>query len=472
MPFNTITFAVFFVGVLVLYWGARPNARNVVLVVSSYVFYGWWDWRFLSLLAISTVVDYSLGLGMAASDDDRRRKRLMLTSVAVNLGILGVFKYLNFFADSLTEMFDGLGWQADPFTLTVILPVGISFYTFQTMSYSLDVYRRRIEPTRDVVAFATYVAYFPQLVAGPIERAQNLLPAILDTDRRFPVDAERRDAIRLILVGLAKKVVLADGVAEIANRAFAESDTSSAVALTTGVVAFAIQIYGDFSGYTDIARGVSKLLGIDLVVNFTEPYLSRNITEFWRRWHISLSNWLRDYLYISLGGNRKGTLTTYRNLMLTMLLGGLWHGASWNFVIWGGLHGLYLVIHKLTRGGKEATHEPCLRDLPAIIVTNVAVLFAWIFFRANGLGEAWDVISGIATLRGGSIRPADVATVALFTAIMIGGDLWQRSHMDRLSRGTTVSVSPVLQGAGAGFLVAAVVLFSGGTPVPFIYFQF
>jgi alginate O-acetyltransferase complex protein AlgI len=472
LPFNSITFAVFLAIVLVVYWSVQPKLRNVVLVVSSYIFYGWWDWRFLSLLAISTLVDFNIGRWLGRTDGLRARRRLMWLSVAVNLGILGTFKYLNFFTDSLTNMFDAIGWEADPITLNVILPVGISFYTFQTMSYTLDVYRRRIEPTNDPVAFATYVAYFPQLVAGPIERAQHLLPAIINTDRVFPRDNERREAIRLILFGLAKKVVLADGVAEIANRAFNESDTASSVTLATGVLAFAIQIYGDFSGYTDIARGVSRLLGIDLVLNFTEPYLSRNITEFWRRWHISLSNWLRDYLYISLGGNRKGVRKTYRNLMITMLLGGLWHGASWNFVIWGGLHGLYLVVHKLARGATTADHEPRWRDVPSILATNAAVLFAWIFFRAETVDQALGIIGGLLTLRGGTIHPADVATILVFTTIMVFADLSQRRHARRLESKTPRQLHPLLQGAGAGVLLAAVLVFSGGTPVPFIYFQF
>jgi alginate O-acetyltransferase complex protein AlgI len=352
MTFNSVTFVVFFAVVLGIYWKAPPRWRNPILLVSSYVFYGWWDWRFLGLLMISTGVDFTIGRRLHASTNDRRRLQLLVTSLVVNLGILGAFKYFGFFVDGAVDLLTSLGIEASPTTLEILLPVGISFYTFQTISYTFDIYRRRIEPTNDLIAFGTYVSYFPQLVAGPIERAQHLMPQILNSARPFPDDSGRREAARLILVGLIKKVVLADGVARLANDAFDQADSASAVVLIVGVVAFGIQIYGDFSGYTDIARGVSKLLGIELIVNFTQPYLSRNITEFWRRWHISLSDWLRDYLYIPLGGNRSGTLATYRNLMITMLLGGLWHGASWNFVIWGGLHGAYLVIHKLVRGGK------------------------------------------------------------------------------------------------------------------------
>jgi len=478
MTFNSITFAVFFIMVLAVYWNATGRGKNLTLVFASYVFYGWWDWRFLSLLLISTAIDFTIGKRLDNAEHDGHRKFLVWSSVAVNLGILATFKYFGFFSDSAERILETLGFDASFATLNVLLPVGISFYTFQTMSYTLDVYRRRIEPTNDIVAFATYVAYFPQLVAGPIERAQNLLPAIVDVNRSFPDAYQRREAFRLILVGLAKKVVLADGVASIANRAFDESSSASWIVLAIGVIAFAIQIYGDFSGYTDIARGVSKLLGIDLVLNFSEPYLSRNITEFWRRWHISLSNWLRDYLYISLGGNRKGVLNTYRNLLITMLLGGLWHGASWNFVIWGGLHGLYLVIHKLTRGGAVPTHEPRLRDLPSIACTLAAVLLAWVFFRADTFQQAVDVIGGLLTMRGGPVRWTDVGTIAVFSSITVWSDLAQRRHSQRhqdpsVSETASLRVSAMVgRGAGAAILITAIVVFSGGTPVPFIYFQF
>ncbi len=471
MPFNTVTFGVFLPIVLLVYWTVPARLRNAVLLVSSYVFYGWWDWRFLSLLLISTVVDFTVGRLMERTLRDEHRLRLLLVSVAVNLGILGIFKYLEFFADSTVRLFDSLGLEADSVTLDIVLPVGISFYTFQTISYSFDVYRRRIAPTHNPVDFACYVAYFPQLVAGPIERAQRLLPQMVDHDRPFPGPEERIVAARMILMGLAKKVVLADGVAPIVNDAFAGSGTASWVTLVAGVVGFAIQIYGDFSGYTDIARGVSKLLGIELVVNFREPYLSRNITEFWRRWHISLSDWLRDYLYIPLGGNRNGTIATYRNLMITMLLGGLWHGASWNFVVWGGLHGLFLVIHRLVRAGRVADGEPTMADIPAIVVTNLGVLFAWVFFRAETFGQAADVIGGILTARSGPVDWSDVGAVGLFALATIGLDLWQRRG-SRLPVPAHGGMAPLARGVAVGSVVTAIVLFSGGTPVPFIYFQF
>jgi D-alanyl-lipoteichoic acid acyltransferase DltB (MBOAT superfamily) len=472
MPFNSLTFAVFFVIVLALHWSVRGRLRNVVLVAASYVFYGWWDWRFLSLLMFSTAVDFTVGSRMGATEDPVMRRRLLVVSAVANLGVLAAFKYLNFFADSLTRLFDTVGLEADPFTLNVVLPVGISFYTFQTLSYTFDIHRGRIEPTRDLVGFATYVAYFPQLVAGPIERARVLLPAILDSDRSFPSGTQRADAVRLIVVGLAKKVVLADGVASIVNSSFDNAANAGWVTLSIGVIGFAIQIYGDFSGYTDIARGVSRFFGIELSINFTQPYLSRNITEFWRRWHISLSNWLRDYLYIALGGNRHGVRKTYRNLMLTMLLGGLWHGASWTFVVWGGLHGLYLVVHKLLTGGAVPAAQPTMRDVPNIVLTNIAVLVAWVFFRADGFGQAWDVLAGIATFRPGPVLAADVAMIGLFVVLLVVSDLRQRRHHEGSTSDEPAAQHPLLLGASLGSVLVAIVLFSGGTPVPFIYFQF
>ena len=333
MLFNSVQFVLFFVAVVVMHWAATPRWRNPILLAASYIFYGMWDWRFLGLLLVSTFVDYSVGRLLEGDRPERTRRALLATSVTVNLGILGFFKYANFFADGFVDLAGSIGLAPGQFTLQVILPVGISFYTFQTMSYSIDVYRRRLEPCRSVVDFATYVAYFPQLVAGPIERAHNLLPRLQRTDRSIG-RAEIESGLGLILLGLVKKVVLADGVASVADKAFSDPSGLSFVAVAAGVVAFSIQIYGDFSGYTDIARGVSRLLGVELLLNFRQPYLARNITEFWRQWHISLSNWLRDYLYIPLGGNRRGSTLTVVNLMITMLLGGLWHGASWTFVFW------------------------------------------------------------------------------------------------------------------------------------------
>jgi D-alanyl-lipoteichoic acid acyltransferase DltB (MBOAT superfamily) len=420
-------------------------------------------------LVISTVVDFTVGRRLHNEQEDRRRLRWLLLSVAVNLGILGFFKYSGFFLDSLSELTTSLGLGELNPALRIVLPVGISFYTFQTMSYTFDIFRRRIRPTPSIIDFGTYVAYFPQLVAGPIERAQRLLPQIESLDRPRPRGDRLVEAVGLIATGFFKKVVLADGVAGVVNSSFSDPTALSWLAAVAGVVAFAIQIYGDFAGYTDIARGVSKLLGIDLVLNFSEPYLARNITEFWRRWHISLSDWLRDYLYIPLGGNRGSALATYRNLMITMLLGGLWHGASWNFVFWGGLHGLYLVVHKLTRGGTVETEPVSWRHLPSILFTFFWVNIAWVFFRAETFETSWQMLHRIFTLQPGATSRADLALVALLGLATLTVDLLTRRG---LTAPRLVRLSPALAGAATAVVIAAVVVFSGGTPEPFIYFQF
>ena len=469
MVFNSVIFVVFLVIVLTLYWAAPAQFRNPILLVASYIFYGYWDWRFLSLLAISTIVDYTIGIHMGRTERHSIRTRLLVLSVVVNLGILGIFKYFNFFVDSFAALLGDIGLEPSTPLLDVVLPVGISFYTFQTLSYSFDVYRRRIKPTHNFINFATYVSYFPQLVAGPIERAQHLLPQIESVNRPPPVGSRLIDGLSLILEGLFKKVVLADGVARVANEVFAAPDSYSWVGNMIGVVAFAIQIYGDFSGYTDIARGVSKLFGIDLVVNFTQPYLSRNITEFWRRWHISLSDWLRDYLYIPLGGNRGSNLQTYRNLMITMLLGGLWHGASWNFVVWGGLHGVYLIVDKMVRGGRVSNDPVRMRDVPWVLMTFGLVCFAWVFFRTDTLTAAFDMLEAIVTLQSGLTPLADIVVVGLLGAVTLAVDLITRHDVEPAE---LVRSSPATAGAAVAAAVTAIVVFSGGTPEPFIYFQF
>jgi len=467
--FNSVIFAVFLAVVFTVYWTAPPRWRNPILLVGSYFFYGWWDWRFLSLLAISTVVDYTIGRRMVRTEVKRSRTRLLILSSLVNLGILGVFKYFNFFIESLSSLTSSIGLGELNPALSVVLPVGISFYTFQTLSYTFDVYRRRIEPTSNILDFATYVAYFPQLVAGPIERAQRLLPQISDRARSMPSGTPLQGALLLILQGLFKKVVLADGVAVVANEVFSNPGEYSWIGATLGVVAFGIQIYGDFSGYTDIARGVSRLFGIELVVNFKQPYLSRNITEFWRRWHISLSDWLRDYLYIPLGGNRGGLWSTLRNLMLTMLLGGMWHGASWNFVMWGGLHGAFLVVHRLTIGGRVNESGLRWRDIPAIVVTFAVVHVAWVFFRADTFTDAFTVLKRIVRFAGGTTSEADLVLIAILGGVTLGVDLFTRIQPNPIR---ILQRYPVLAGAGVTAAIAAIIVFSGGTPEPFIYFQF
>ena len=389
---------------LAVYYVLSTRAQNAWLLVASYVFYGWWDWRFLGLILLSTVVDYFIGQRIAAADEESTKKRLLAVSITTNLGILGVFKYYGFFVQSFVGVLEAMGVQAHVTTLQIVLPVGISFYTFQTMSYSFDIYRGRIQPTRNFLNFALFVAYFPQLVAGPIERAHHLLPKLEAVRRIKWLDIAV--GFELIVIGLFKKVAVADTLGPIVDARFADPSLSSGADLLITTYLFAFQIYGDFSGYSDIARGVSRFFGVDLMRNFNQPYLSQSITEFWRRWHISLSTWLRDYLYIPLGGNREGSFRTYQNLMTTMLLGGLWHGANWTFVVWGGLHGLYLAVHKvLLRGHRpDIDNTPRLGVAPLIriIVTFNLVCLTWIFFRAADLATALEILGRIVFWEGGS----------------------------------------------------------------------
>ena len=469
MTFNSIQYFVLLTVVFLLYRRLRLKGQNTLLLLASYVFYGAWDWRFLSLLWISTIVDFFVGRAMDRSEDDVVRRRLLGVSLATNLGILASFKYFGFFVDSFVDLMGLIGWSVTGPAIDIILPVGISFYTFQTLSYTFDIYRRRMSATDDLLVFGVYVAFFPQLVAGPIERAQHLLPQFLV--RRENVATEQLvSGVHLIVLGLVKKVAIADAVAPFVNSAFADTADASGVNLAVAVVAFGIQIYGDFSGYSDIARGSARLLGIDLMRNFEQPYLSTTITEFWRRWHISLSTWLRDYLYIPLGGNRGTRFETARNLMITMLLGGLWHGAAWTFVVWGGLHGSYLLVERLI--GIKASPRvglPHPSRLPAMAVTWILVHLAWVFFRADGLTEAFDILVGIATLRGGAIDRTAISIVIPALAVTLVIDITQRvtgSHSG-LSQW-----QPLARGVAYGLGIVALIVFSGQAPVPFIYFQF
>ena len=333
MVFNSYAFALFLPIVLGGYWLLKGHRRqNAWLLVASYVFYGAWDVRFLLLMWFTTLVDFFVGKRLQREGDERTRRRVLALSLVVNLGVLATFKYFGFFTDSFASLASSVGVEVDPPTLQLLLPIGISFYTFHGISYTVDVYRRHIDAVDDLPTFAVFVAYFPQLVAGPIGRATIQLPQF-QNDRELPDADHARSGAWLILIGLLKKIVIADSLAPLVNETWAAVETRSALALVLAAIGFSLQIYGDFSGYTDIARGVSRLFGIELLRNFDQPYLSRNITEFWRRWHISLSTWLRDYLYVPLGGNRKTARRTSFNLFATMLLGGLWHGAAWTFVI-------------------------------------------------------------------------------------------------------------------------------------------
>ena len=396
MLFNSIDFALFLPVVFVLYWFVFKNSlkyQNLLVVAASYVFYGWWDWRFLGLIIFSTVLDFFIGKSLAKTTHELNRKLLLYTSVAVNLGFLGIFKYFDFFVSNFIDAFSLFGVELSAGSLNIILPVGISFYTFQTLSYSIDVYRRKLKHTDDFIAFSAFVCFFPQLVAGPIERATNLLPQFLKA-RKFNYD-QAADGMRQILWGLFKKVVVADNCAVFVNAIFDNPDPLSGSTLFMGAVLFAFQIYCDFSGYSDIAIGTSRLFNINLKQNFATPYFSRNIGEFWRRWHISLSTWFRDYLYIPLGGSQGGTWNKIRNVFLIFIVSGFWHGASWNFIVWGGLNALYFLPLLLTKNNRnhlntvaEGSLFPTYKEILSIGLTFFLTVIAWVFFRADTLTEA------------------------------------------------------------------------------------
>ena len=473
MTFNSLQYALFLPAVLAIYWALRRRGQNVLLLIASYVFYGSFNWRFLGLLVLTTVTDYTVGRLLEVTEDPGRRKRIFAVSLMVNLGVLGFFKYFNFFASDGARFLGHLGLHLAPPVLRVLLPVGISFYTFHGMSYTFDVYRRDIEPTHSLLNFAVFVAFFPQLVAGPIGRAQFQLPQF-ERERTPPNWDRIRQSAFLILLGLFKKVAIADMLAPYVNRAFLAPGSSSALGLVVGVWAFAFQIYGDFSGYSDIARGSAFLLGISLPENFNQPYFSRSITEFWRRWHISLSTWLRDYLYIPLGGNRGSPAATYRNLMLTMLIGGLWHGAALTFVVWGGLHGVYLSLERRAAAVSGATSDfrrpwTLRQDLLRTVLTFQLVSLAWVFFRAPSLHDAVHYLADIARLQHGATDHNAVLMLALAAGAMIFVDYVQLRARDHTA---FISWNPAVRGLMYGAMIVPIVIFSGGTPVPFIYFRF
>jgi len=403
MLFNSLDFAVFLPIVFVLYWFVTKHnlkLQNVLIVAASYVFYGWWDWRFLSLIIFSTFLDYSIGRRLKNEENQKIRKTLLWTSIIVNLGFLGVFKYYNFFLDNFTAAFSFFGQDIQPNSLNIILPVGISFYTFQTLSYTIDVYKKKLEPTEDLVAFSAFVCFFPQLVAGPIERATNLLPQFYKK-RTFEYD-KAVDGMRQILWGLFKKVVIADNCAEYANLIFNNYQDYNGSTLLLGAIFFTFQIYGDFSGYSDIAIGTSRLFGFNLMQNFATPYFSRDIAEFWRRWHISLSTWFRDYLYIPLGGSRGGTWMKVRNTFIIFLVSGFWHGANWTFIAWGALNALYflpLLVLERNRTNLGVVAEgkmlPNLRELWQMGTTFLLTVLAWVLFRAESIYHAQNFLIGI-----------------------------------------------------------------------------
>ncbi|MFD2725970.1 MBOAT family O-acyltransferase [Hyunsoonleella rubra] len=466
MIFNSLAFLTFFPIVFILYWSINKKAykvQNILLLIASYVFYGWWDWRFLSLIAFSTIIDYTLGLKIESSKT--RKKTFLILSLVSNLGLLAVFKYFNFFIDSFVGLWTMFGYEMSVSTLNIILPVGISFYTFQTMSYSIDIYRGELKPTKNFIDFATFVSFFPQLVAGPIERASNLLPQ-LQSSREWS-HTRFKNGLFQIGVGFFRKVVVADAIGSAIDGIYNAPEIYNASSIVMAVVLYSFQIYFDFSGYSDIAIGTAKLLGFDFKRNFNLPYFSVSITEFWRRWHMSLSTWLRDYLYIPLGGNRKGIKMQYRNLFLTMLLGGLWHGSSWNFVVWGAIHGILLGIEKRFKLIPEKYNF-----LKNIFIFSVVSLI-WIFFRSLSFGDSKLIFSKLIT---GSYGMPFIGNTNAFVALLYGLILALsfdivlfRKNIALENFGSTLKQSHYI--LMFNFILINIVLFFSSAS-NFIYFQF
>jgi len=487
MLFNSVNFAIFLPIVFFIYWfvaGKSLNLQNILLLASSYFFYACWDWRFLLLLIFSTFLDYVTGIKISTSKNMNNKKFWFWLSISINLGFLGIFKYYNFFAQSFSDAIANFGLKINPFTLQVILPVGISFYTFHGLSYVIDIYNNKIKAERNFIDYSVFVSFFPLLVAGPIERATHLLPQI-QKQRVFSFP-NAVVGLRQILWGLFKKVVIADQCAKIANILFDLSNGYSGTTLIIGAVAFAFQIYCDFSGYSDIALGTAKLFGIDLLRNFAFPYFSRDIAEFWRRWHISLSSWFKDYLYVPLGGSRVGLWKKVRNTLIIFLVSGFWHGANWTFIAWGALNALYIlpsIIFKSNRLNIEtialARVFPTARELFAMLFTFTLTVFAWVFFRSQDIGSAIIFIKK-ATI--GLFYNYSYLQTALFFDRNIGYSMAIIICLFILfewnGRGYNFAIEKILSSRPVWIrwsfyyvLIYMVLIYSGGEE-PFIYFQF
>ena len=477
MLFNSLAFAVFLPVVFLLYWfvfNRNLKGQNVFVVAASYFFYGWWDWRFLFLIIFTTLCSYGAGILMEKyKDAPRNKKAVHVANIVINLLILGVFKYYDFFAASFADVF--LGGKSDGLLLHLILPVGISCYTFKALSYNIDVYRGKMEPTRDIVVLAVYVAFFPQLLAGPIERATSLIPQF-EKPRVFEYETGV-DGLRQILWGLFKKMVIADNCAVYVDQVFSSYQTQTGSTLLLAAVLYTFQIYGDFSGYSDIAIGTGKLFGIQSRRNFNVPYFSRDIAEFWRRWHISLTSWFRDYVYIPLGGSRCAKAKIVRNTFIIFLLSGLWHGANWTFIAWGAYHAflfLPLILLGKNRRYKDTVAEgrllPSFREAGQMLLTFLLVVFGWILFRADSIGMAWDYISKM--LSSTLIAAPDASGI---TGLFLTLGLLLLVEWVQRDKAHGLDIASIRNGWVRFFLCLAVVFLIfllGGHTENFIYFQF
>ena len=481
MIFTEFRFFLFFAVVLGVYWALRHNGwRKAWILACSYAFYGAWDWRFLSLIIGSTLVDYVVGLNLVKTENPKTKRNWLMVSLFVNLGALAFFKYANFFAGSAVGFFSWIGLPANSVTLSIVLPVGISFYTFQTLSYSLDIYAGRLQPKESLLDLATFVAFFPQLVAGPIVRASDFLPQ-LDASRSFS-QVNVRACLTLFMVGFFKKACVSDNLAPIVDRYFSAPETYDAISSWIGVLSYTVQIYCDFSGYSDMAIACAGLLGYELCLNFDFPYFASSITDFWRRWHISLSTWLKDYLYIPLGGNRGGQLFTYRNLLLTMVLGGLWHGAAWTFVVWGAMHGGALIAHKewskltvrkspifVRTGGatgiKKISHQ---WTLWGALLTFYWVCITWVFFRAGSFATAMTVVKSFVLLRSPGTEQLSLSILGVIAVLTVLHWLTARQIWTK----AIAQLPTQLFAVGYGFAAALILTLVPVGYTAFIYFQF
>ena len=483
MLFNSLEFLVFLPIVFICYWliFKKLNIQNIFLLIISYVFYGWWDWRFLLLIAFTSLLSYYSGLFILKFDLFRKaKKRVLVLNIVINLLILGIFKYYNFFAENLEVLFNQFGIQLDWVTLKILLPVGISFYTFQALSYSIDVYQKKIEPTKDIIAFFAYVSFFPQLVAGPIERAINLLPQFYKK-RQFNY-ALVVSGLRLMLYGFFKKIVIADNAAVCVNAIFSDYGSMPASSLWLAALLFSFQIYGDFSGYSDIAIGTARLFGFNLMINFKRPYFSRDIGEFWRKWHISLTTWFRDYVYIPLGGSRVGKARAVYNTFVIFLVSGFWHGANWTFIVWGVVHAILfipLLLKKKNRkyvdGVAQNSMLPSFKELFQMIKTFILVTFLWIVFRSDTITDSYYYVVQMFDFSTLTNMPSRALSSGwgwyIFLIIFVVMEWFSRKHehglffISKIKRGFVKNLIYTV-------LILVLIYFSSGKPATFIYFQF
>ncbi len=483
MLFNSLDFAIFFPIVFCLYWlfSKKLILRNALILIASYIFYGWWDPRFLILIVISSFIDFYIGKALQNTENQKKRKLLLYGSLAVNLGFLIYFKYANFFIETFVDAFTFFGRAIQVNSLNIILPVGISFYTFQTLSYTIDIYRKQLTPTKDWLSFFAFVSFFPQLVAGPIERASHLLPQFYET-HKFKY-SQVKSGLLLMAFGLFKKMVIADRVAVYVNQVYNNPTDYHGFEIILGTVLFAFQIYCDFSGYSDIAIGAARTMGFDLMKNFDSPYFSKSITEFWRRWHISLSTWFRDYVFIPLGGSRNGKYKTYANLFIVFVVSGLWHGAAMTFVIWGFIHGVIIVIEKASVNFRKNAYDQLglskntfSNRLFFSLITFIIVCFAWLFFRANSLNDSMLLISNMFNFSvknssiydiGWSALDFDIALLSI-VALLIFEYLRTKFNLYKAFNNQNV----IFRWASYGIIVSIIFVYRSIEVGEFIYFQF